>query len=64
MKPTMKLRQVQRGWKNTIISTNTLNSACDREPVYVLQQWWENDYVPACAYYKGEWRDIPIEAEE
>lgn len=64
MQPTMKLRWVQRGWKNVNKSTSEYTSY-DSEPNYVLQQWWEGtsiaDQEKGIPF--GEWRYIPIEVE-
>lgn len=66
MKPTMKLRQVQRGWRQD--GPIMIGGPANRSPVYVLQQWWEG--IPQDKQHHrsppvvGEWRDVPVEAEE
>ncbi len=60
MQPTMKLRYVQRGWKNVTHYGHT-----GKEPVYVLQQLWEGEMFVEGTELKhvSEWRDVPIEVE-
>jgi len=58
----MKLRFVKRGWRNT--GPVMFGGPTQREPVLVLQQWWENSYPLGNEAYKGEWRDIEITEEE
>lgn len=50
MKPTMKLRFIERQ-----VEVNG-----DHKPVRILQQWWESGWGMS---EKGEWRDVPFEAE-
>jgi hypothetical protein len=64
MSPTMKLRQVQRGWRQ--IGPLMIGGPANRDPVYVIQQWWEEREPTFLGSWKitGEWRDIPIETEK
>lgn len=55
MNPTAKLRFVER-------DSYSKNGEHFTEPhkVRILQQWWEDGWGSS---EKGEWRDIPMEAE-
>ena len=65
MTPTMKLRFVERGWRNA--GPFVAGGPANREPVYVLQQWWEELVkiqgfdCPEKYETIGEWRDVPLE---
>jgi len=62
MTPTPKLRFIQRdgpmmGWhKNPDGSETTMH-----QKIRILQQWWE--YEEQYPDHRGEWRDVPLEAE-
>ena len=58
MKPTMKLRFVER-----VVAEWPVGSLTEK----VLQQWWASephDYDGMSQKYMGEWRDVPVETEE
>jgi len=68
MSPTMKLRQVQRGWRQ--IGPLMIGGPANTEPIYVLQQWWApfRIFSDGAGYQEieligGEWRDVPVEEE-
>ena len=65
MKPTPKLRFVRRTEKHTPVG----GTEQERE-VTMLQQWWEQGHSVNLGWaditlgeVKGEWRDVPLEAE-
>lgn len=60
MKPTMKLRFIERQ-----VEVNG-----DHKPVRILQQWWEDSgwshiskFINGQFQPNGEWRDVPFEAQ-
>ena len=69
MKATNKLRFVERYVPAPEHGEDTLKKVC------ILQQWWENPYVVFAVRLtdddgntlpspsRGEWRDVPVEAE-
>jgi hypothetical protein len=63
-RPTNKLRFIIRTERVRLKGTDYIN-----RNIRVLQQWWEplettfNQAVPNCTAI-GEWRDVPLEAEE
>lgn len=65
MKPTPRLRFVER-----VIAVPAIDGA--GRSVRILQQWWESTMSINLGWTgdmpignaKGEWRDIPLEAEE
>lgn len=68
MKPTSRLRFVERKVPifGSVMSDGMGGTVSTKQNVRVLQQWWEDkpgDYEEGVTAF-GEWRDVPLEAEE
>lgn len=66
MKPTNKLRFVERTIKRNIMDGDRVVIKDSIVQVRILQQWWGTD--PDCeedfmTQVNGGWRDVPIEEE-
>ena len=63
MKPTPRLRFIERSvpmhpfYKTVDANGNTVQTM---QKIRILQQWWEHTEWNA----PGQWRDVPLEAEE
>jgi hypothetical protein len=60
MKPTPKLRFVERKFAMDPFYRDIQTGGTAYQTYRVLQQWWEHTEWNA----PGEWRDVPLEQEE
>lgn len=67
MKPTSELRFIQRDGPMIGFQRNSDGSETTmHQKIRILQQWWEEPIEVASSWGrlpKGEWRDVPLEAE-
>lgn len=68
MNPTPQLRFVERSTPifGSMMSDGMGNTVTTQKTIRILQQWWEDsvgDIEQGITAF-GEWRDVPLEAEQ